>query len=608
MLAQLVGALGTVDVERHSAVRRVRLQQQNQRPLPLNRGAQLAQAVAGAHVVGGGCAVGDGGRARQQHDHGLRVAHMLLQPRGVVQVVHVQEGRDVLDIPLQLPLERLCLVLPARPHVGEEDVVPPIRQPHRRDDPRLVVPRPRLGPRDSARDGAVQRPAPRQQAPAASRLQCGLPARKVALRVPDDALEVPPPPLQPHVDQASAEAERNQRGRQRRDEFDLDTIPRRRSFDRLAQVAPPPRQTGTATVGQASSVASSAVALVGAFAQLPPRRGEGDPLLLLCVEDDLVAQPERRRAGRVLHDREVHPLHLPVGVEGDVAGEELDERRAAERARHGGRLERARPLDGGAQGAERREGRGSDIVNLGRVLCVAAERAHELLRVGRAVPAGKVADVARHRRVPRHRLQRVLALPPAAPHLSGVLVVDDCGGQDGSERREVLLLLQAEPLQLLHRDDAAGLVRADEDDGGALAPQVRQRAPHLPPVLFPIDAAPLWNRRVRYDAGAGCGRRSRQDPRLGIPPLSLGAAADRPPKGVFLLDVPDAEARQARPSSSALPALVPAAAALALFTASVAVLGGLEHCLEAAPRPVLAAREQPKHERLQAVLLRERGG
>mmetsp|Transcript_28039 Transcript_28039/g.94153 ORF Transcript_28039/g.94153 Transcript_28039/m.94153 type:complete len:221 (-) Transcript_28039:1932-2594(-) len=124
MLAQLVGALGTVDVERHSAVRRVRLQQQNQRPLPLNRGAQLAQAVAGAHVVGGGCAVGDGGRARQQHDHGLRVAHMLLQPRGVVQVVHVQEGRDVLDIPLQLPLERLCLVLPARPHVGEEDVVP----------------------------------------------------------------------------------------------------------------------------------------------------------------------------------------------------------------------------------------------------------------------------------------------------------------------------------------------------------------------------------------------------------------------------------------------------------------------------------------------------
>ena len=77
MLAQLVGALGTVDVERHSAVRRVRLQQQNQRPLPLNlstalcsrrsalfsaraasllnRGAQLAQAVAGAHVVGGGC-------------------------------------------------------------------------------------------------------------------------------------------------------------------------------------------------------------------------------------------------------------------------------------------------------------------------------------------------------------------------------------------------------------------------------------------------------------------------------------------------------------------------------------------------------------------------
>mmetsp|Transcript_45516 Transcript_45516/g.146628 ORF Transcript_45516/g.146628 Transcript_45516/m.146628 type:complete len:402 (+) Transcript_45516:273-1478(+) len=217
MLAQLVGALGTVDVERHSAVRRVCLQQQNQRPLPLNRGAQLAQAVAGAHVVGGGCAVGDGGRARQQHDHGLRVADVLLQPRGVVQVVDIKEGRDVLHVPLQLPLERLCLVLPARPHVGEEDVVPPIRQPHSRDDPRLVclcqLPRRRapLGARHEREgDGAMQRPLPRPSR--------RLPACKVALRVPDNALEMPPPPPQPEVTESAAEAERNEPRRERRDE------------------------------------------------------------------------------------------------------------------------------------------------------------------------------------------------------------------------------------------------------------------------------------------------------------------------------------------------------------------------------------------------------
>mmetsp|Transcript_34735 Transcript_34735/g.115090 ORF Transcript_34735/g.115090 Transcript_34735/m.115090 type:complete len:471 (-) Transcript_34735:344-1756(-) len=364
-------------------------------------------------------------------------------------------------------------------------------------------------------------------------------------------------------------------------------------------------------VEAAFAVAARAVPLVQAAAQLPRRRWEGDVLSLLCVEDNLVVSlPGRRRAGRVLHDREVHLLHLPVGVEGDVAGEELDERRAAECARHGGRLERARSLDGVAQGAERREGPRPHPFDLGRVRLVGqVKRAQVLVLVLRAVPAGEGADLARHRRVPRHRLQRILALPPAPHHPVDVLVVEHRRCQDGGERRVVLLLLlQAEPLQLLHRDDAAGLVRADEDDGGALVQQMLQRAPHLPPVLVPRDAAPLWNRRVRYDAGAGRVRRSRQDPHLGIPPLSLGAAADRPRKSVLLLDVPDSEGAQAGSYAGAAHALLLAVALPASIAASVAVLGSLQHRLEAAPRPVLAARQHPKHAQPEAVLLRQRGG
>ena len=186
---------------------------------------------------------------------------------------------------------------------------------------------------------------------------------------------------------------------------------------------------------------------------------------------------------------------------------------------------------------------------------------------------------------------------------------------------------------------------------------MRQRPPHLPPVLVPRDAAPLWNRRVRNDDGAGRVRRSRQDPHLGVLPLLPGAAADRPRKGVLLLDVPaghtsrfHGKGREASPpppfsanptrrpprqeatparrthsfwQSHSPPASQPVSQSSAAFstaskprlyddTSAVSRLHlgcvSAASPARAAPRPVLAARQHPKHAQPEAVLLRQRGG